>query len=364
MLNFGYLVGMNSPSSMIDNKHPFDWKPLRHTVFKDGELADLVHEEGIAVRPFLAPEQLEALRGIYLKHHKLEHQDGGMFYSVYSQDLDYRKQVDDEIRAVLQPTLDAWFADYKNVVNSFVIKLPGKASEFDIHQDTTALDEFRFSPLSVWIPLWDVTEENGAMCVVPRTHRLFSPYRGISFPFPFAKAKEEVRTYMEPVPVKAGEAVVFDPRILHNSLPNLSDQPRVALICGIFPSEARFNICYKENPGAEIEIYEQEDDFLIKYPNFLHHCHDRPVEGNVVRRVADRYPHLDGPALAALLEGNGIARRDLLPPASQDACNMIAEPDQVERAPIVPPAPVAVASSTEVSVRKPGLWGRLFGRGN
>ena len=339
--------------------HPYNWQPLRHSVFKDSAFSDTLQESGVTVQPFLSMEQVKALRGIYEQRHQLEDADGGMFYSVYSQDLAYRQEVDREIRAVLQPTLDAWFVDYKNVVNSFVVKLPGKASEFDIHQDTTALDEFKHSPLSVWIPLWDVEPENGAMCVVPGTQGLFSPYRGISFPFPFADAKEEVRAYMEPVPVRAGETVLFDPRILHNSLPNTSKAPRVALICGIFPSEATFNICFKETPGADIEIYEQADDFLIKYPNFLHHCHDRPVEGSVVRRVKDLYPHLDGDAVEALFAENGIQRRDLLPPASEWACNMIAEPDQVEREPIVPfEEPVVEAP------RKSGIWGRLFGKGN
>lgn len=340
--------------------HPYNWQPVRHTVFKDAAFAEQLSETGITVQPFLSESQLEDLRGIYQRHHQLEDANGGMFYSVYSQDLAYRQEVDREIRAVLQPTLDAWFKDYKNVVNSFVVKLPGKASEFDIHQDTTALDEFQYSPLSVWIPLWDVDAENGAMCVVPGSHGMFSPYRGISFHFPFAGAKEEVRAYLEPVPVSAGHAVLFDPRILHNSLPNTSDSPRVALICGIFPSEAPFNICFKEAPGAEIEIYEQADDFLIKYPNFLHHCHDRPVEGEVVRREKDLYPHLDGSTLVEMFKERGIERRDLLPPASEWACNMIAEPDQVDREPIVP-FEEAVAESAP---RKSGIWGRLFGKGN
>lgn len=340
--------------------HPYDWKPVRHTVFKEESFADLLHERGLTVQPFLSPTQLDALRAIYQEHHQLEDKDGGMFYSVYSQDLAYRQRVDDAIRAVLKPTLDAWFTGYKNVVNSFVVKLPGKASEFDIHQDTTALDEFQFSPLSVWIPLWDVTEENGAMCMVPETQGLFSPYRGISFPFPFAGAKEEVRAYLEPVPVRAGEAVLFDPRLLHNSLPNKSDRPRVALICGIFPEAAAFNICFKEAPGAEIEIYEQADDFLIKYPNFLHHCHDRPVDGQVIRRVPDHYPHLSGADFLQLMDAQGLSRKDLLPPASEWACNMIAEPDRVDREPIVPFEEEAV----EAEVRKTGIWGRLFGKGD
>ncbi len=308
-----------------------------------------------------------------------------MFYSVYSQDLAYREQIHQEVQQILQPTLDKWFKGYKNVINSYVIKLPGRASEFSIHQDTTALDETRFSPLSVWIPLQDISEENGAMCMAPGTHKLFSPYRGISFPFPFAKANETVRRYLEPVTLKAGEAVVFDPRVLHNSLPNLSDSPRIALICGIFPEEARFNICFKENPEAEIEIYDQDDDFLLKYPNFLHHCHDRPVSGEVVRKVEDKFPLMDDAQVEALLTDAGIEAKNLVLARSDESCNMIAEPDNLDREPIVPfeeveADPVGAVAGVGGDVgaagagagagvaaggsgRRGGFFSRLFGKG-
>ena len=331
-------------------------------------MADVLHKDGITVQPFLSEEQLESLRSLYQEHHTLSDEKGGMFYSVYSQDLAYREQIDQQVRAVLQPTLDKWFQGYKNVINSYVIKLPGKSSEFAIHQDTTALDETRFSPLSVWIPLWDITEENGAMCVVPGTHRLFSPYRGISFPFPFSKGNDVIRQYLEPVTLNAGEAVVFDPRILHNSLPNLSDSPRVALICGIFPEEARFNICFKEAADKEIEIYEQEDDFLLKYPNFLHHCHDRPVAGEVIKTVQDKYPQLTPDTLKDLFVKAGIEEKNLVLARGEGDCNMIAEPDNEDRDPIVPyeeveadpvPAPEPVGSNG----KRGGFLSRLFGKG-
>lgn len=347
--------------------HPYNWQPVRHTVFRDESIADLLHDTGITTREFLSAEQVRELRDIYHRHHSLTDENGGMFYSLYSQDLEYRKQVDREVRNVLQPVLDQWFKGYKNVINSFVVKLPGKASEFAIHQDTTALDELKYSPLSVWIPLQDISEENGAMCVVPKTHSLFSPYRGISFPFPFARANAVVREYLEPVTLKSGEAILFDPRLLHNSLPNSSEAPRLALICGIFPEEAQFNICFKEGPDQQIDIYAQEDDFLLKYPNFLHHCHDRPVAGEVVRQVPDKFPLMETEAVRELLQSAGLAPKNLLPPVSELNCNMIAEPDDVDRAPLVPyeeieadpqPEPV-LAGEAE---KKGGFWSRLFGR--
>ena len=341
------------------SKHPYNWQPVRHTVLKDEALADLIHEEGIAVRPFLEAGQLEQLRNLFEETHSIPKGDGGMFYSLYSQDLEYRKKIHDTIQEILQPTLDQHFQGYKNVINSFVVKVPGKASEFSIHQDTTALDEFKYSPLTAWIPLWDITEENGAMCVVPKTHRLFSPYRGISFPFPFKNIMGTVREYLQPVTLKAGEAVFFDPRILHNSLPNTTDKPRVAIICGIFPEEAEFVINYKASPEAKIELFKQQDDFLLVYPNFMHNCHSRPVAGEVIGEVEDRFEQMEAGTFRKMATGLGLAPANLIPPPVDINCNMIAEPDATDREPLVRPEPVAA----QVPEKKAGFFSRIFGKG-
>ena len=341
--------------------HPYEWQPVRHTVFRDEKMADLIHVDGIAVRPFLEMEQLMALRELFQQTHALSHGEGGMFYSVYSQDLAYREKVHEQIQSILQPGLDKWFVGYKNVINSFVVKLPGPASEFSIHQDTSAVNELKFSALSVWIPLWDVDENNGAMCVAPGTHWFLSPYRGISFPFPFAKVMPEVRRFLEPAPVKAQEAIIFDPRIVHNSLPNQSQKPRVAIVCGIFPEAAQFEICYKESPEAEIEIWQQADDYLLKYPNFMHYCHSRPVSGEVIRKVKDKFSMLKAGEFTEMAADLGLQPKDLLPPVSELNCNMIAEPAGKDLAPL---APVETAPAVTNEVAKPrGFFQRLFGGG-
>ena len=125
------------------------WEPVRHTVFQDATLAQRIHDDGFAVVRLWSDRQLTALQSVCNREHRLQPADGGMFYSVYSQDLAYRRRVHDEIAAIMRPTLDEHFVDYRNVVNMFVVKAPGPASEFGLHQDTTALDEFRYSLLSI-----------------------------------------------------------------------------------------------------------------------------------------------------------------------------------------------------------------------
>jgi len=223
------------------------WAPVPHTVFKDATLAGQIHDQGYAVLRLWTDAQIDALQAICDREHRLQPAEGGMFYSVYSQDLSYRRRVHDEIATIMAPTFDQYFIDYRNVVNMFVVKASGPASEFVIHQDTTALDEFRYSPLSLWSPLCDVDADNGALCLVPRSHRFFSPYRGVSMPFPFSGIQDTVREFLQPLHMRRGEALIFDNRVVHSSLPNRSGRNRDVIVSGIFPAQATFQICFS-NP--------------------------------------------------------------------------------------------------------------------
>lgn len=304
------------------------WEPVAHTVFKDAALAQRIHEDGYVVMRLWSDAQIAALQSICEREHRLTAAEGGMFYSVYSQDLAYRRRVHEEIAAIMRPTLDQHFVDYRNVINMFVVKASGPASEFGIHQDTTALDEFAYSPLSLWSPLCDVDADNGALCLVPRSHRFFSPYRGVSFPFPFSAIADTVREYLMPLPMRRGEALIFDNRLLHSSLANRSGRNRDAIVSGIFPAQARFQMCFKD-PGqadAPIEIFEQGPDWLLDYPNFLQHCHERPVTGTVVGHARFDFAPMGAAEFRALCARHGVSAVNAMPAAAQQRCNMISEP--------------------------------------
>jgi len=306
------------------------WKPVKHSVIKNDALAEQIHESGYAVIPFLDETQLQAVSAFYEQEHALQIEDGGMFYSLYSKDLAYRKRVHETLGEIFRPLLEEHFRDYKNIVNTFITKAPGPASEFYVHQDTTALDEYRYSPLSIWIPLQDITPDNGALGVIEKTHWFFSPYRGISFAQPFQEINDTVRAYLKPVYLKAGEALVFDPRVVHHSMPNSSGANRLVALCGIFPAEAEFITCFKNTePGSKIELLKQEDTFILENDSFFYDCHKRPKTGQKVGEVEHDFPEMSRERFEELCALNGIPRPELIGAASALRCRMIAEPDGV-----------------------------------
>jgi len=325
----------------IKNKY-YNWQPVTSSVIKDKQLSEDIHITGYSKKELLTSEQIDQLQLIFEREHKLEIKEGGMFYSLYSKDYEYRKRVNDEIGQILSPVFEKLFVNYRNVIN-----------EFYVHQDTTAMNEFAESPLSLWIPLHDITTENGAMCLIEKTHWFFSPYRGVSFNFPFAKINNTVKNYLQPITLKKGEILIFDPRLIHNSLANQTKDSRIAIVAGIFPKDAKFNTCFKDSNKSEspIEIYEHEHDYLLKYPNFFYNCHERPVSGNKINEVTFNEKEMTAEEFISLCELNSIPKQDFIVQYSNEKCQMIAEPDGINKVETI---------AVEKETTKKGFFNRLF----
>ncbi len=263
------------------------WTPQKHSIIRSETTREKIHETGYTVEGNIGVENIKKLYALYKELHNFNAPQGGNFYSLYSDDIVYRKKVHDSIGAILYPLYDKLFMEYKSVINSFIIKVPGPQSEFTLHQDSTGLDEMKYSPLSLWIPLQDTNMQNGTLCMVPKSHRFFHPYRGISYASPFHRFEDLLRSYLVPLDLKAGDIVMFDNRTVHYSHLNNSNTDRVVVMSGLFPINAKIEMCYRDESrlNSPIEIYEMEEDFLLTNKAFFNDCTARPSRGNVVRNV-------------------------------------------------------------------------------
>lgn len=264
-----------------------NWTPIPHTIVKDQGLRETLHTQGYAVNGNIGEENLRNLKALYTELHQFSSNEGGMFYSLYSDDIDYRRKVYDKIRGILSPLYDSKFSNYKSVINSFIVKLKGPNSDFTLHQDSTGLNEEKYSPLSLWIPLQDTKLENGTLCVIPKTHKFFHPLRGVSFASPFKSYEATLKKYLVPIELNAGDILMFDNRLVHYSHLNLSESERIIVMSGLFPKEADILSVYKNEsiPNAPYEIFKQSEDFLITNEAFYNNCTERPYRGVVIKEI-------------------------------------------------------------------------------
>lgn len=115
------------------------------------------------------------------------------------------------------------------------------------HQDLPAIPVDRRDLLTFWIPLSDISVEDGALRFVPRSHRL-GPLGKLGLLGEERRVEdlltEEDLELVDPVvdnPVELGDISVHDGLMLHGAGPNKGDRPRVAWTIVFVSADALWN---------------------------------------------------------------------------------------------------------------------------
>ena len=234
-------------------------------VFKDQKLQDHFQREGYCIVNLLNPEEVTALHNIY-QQNRVEEQSG-IELTVWSSDVALKKRVSNEAGNVIFSKASLLLCDYKHLYTGYVAKIPGKPNASNLHRDPTLVDESKYQSVGIWCPLIDVGETNGAVRVIPRSNRMFKGYRGFTcFAYDYDTVSNEVmRDYGRVVPLKAGQALVYDSALLHFS-PEVNSLPcRIACNCIAVPHEST-TIHYHLNRAENIlELHEITADFMAEY---------------------------------------------------------------------------------------------------
>lgn len=268
-----------------------DWSG-KTSIFKDPKHVQHFNEEGFVIVPFLSEADISRLKETY----KEIHPEGvkGFYTTTFANNVEHRELVNQQIKKVCKKRIEELFENYKILFSSFIVKAPGKDSELIVHQDMTLVDETKYSGINIWCPLVDLTLKNGAIEVLPKSHRFFKTYRGSSLPDIYDGLVDEVKSRMIPLHLKAGEAVIFDQSIIHYSPPNLSDHERPVINTFVAHKEAVIKVCYwdKENHPDKVEIFDQDDNFLEEFENFGHNIFSRPTIGKSLGHFPYDFPKL------------------------------------------------------------------------
>lgn len=240
-------------------------------IFLDNEVQQEFEKNGFVKIQLLEDLEVEKLLSYYNAQNFDNKIEAGFHISLDNQNEGLVNEVSQKIIKEMQPKSDLFFQNYQTFTASYVIKEPGKKNIVPPHQDWTFVDENKFCSATVWTPLIDVTENNGALAVIKGSHRLFDHFRSSPSPQSKSPLSDHVFTlfpYTEVIDMKAGEALVFDNRLIHASPPNLSDKARVAVGIGITQQDASLKHYYQNpNKENELEVYEVSPSFFNFYNN-------------------------------------------------------------------------------------------------
>lgn len=247
----------------------------KRTYLKDPSLDKKLAEEGYVVVPFLTDEEVSSLKQSFQEAHPNE--TVPFYATAHHQDPKFRKEMSRTISSVLKPHAERYFNECDLLGASFIAKLNSDQSLLQPHQDWNIVDENKFRSFNLWIPLVDLTPDNGAIEVLPKSHNWIRGYRHSSIDCAYRKVHNLVWQNMKPLYLKAGDALIYDHSMLHASKANSTNETRIACASGLMPKEAQM-LFYWNNKGTIAE-YESNPEFFMTQNIF-----DGP---NGLKKVAD-----------------------------------------------------------------------------
>lgn len=214
--------------------------------FRDAEHQRRFDRDGFVVIPLLPPEEAATVRrrAESLYHARDVAADAASpkrdyHVSLLHPDAPYRRSAFELVRETLCERIEAVVPDYRLLTGSLLIKPPG-AQPVAVHRDWSMTAEPTDTNLNCWCALEPVDAANGAMGLVPGSHRILSDNaEGPGIPSCFSEYERWLRRPSQLVPLAAGEAVIFDYRLLHWSCSNRSGRARFAVSAGCIPATAR-----------------------------------------------------------------------------------------------------------------------------
>lgn len=229
-------------------------------ILADDNLDETLEKKGFVIVPFLSEKEISGLSSFYYDHHSkvLE----GMYATAHSTDLELRLKMNDFIRGIFEPVISRYFVNCNPLGGSYIAKGKGELGMLRPHQDWNIVDETHFRSFNIWVPLVDLNESNGALYLMPGSHKWVRTYRSANIPFAYPEKEEELWQTMTGLRMKAGEALIYDHRLIHASSANSTDEIRLTCVYGIIPEGAEMYY-YHQKDASTIEVYRSNPEFFL-----------------------------------------------------------------------------------------------------
>lgn len=234
-------------------------------VFNNADLQHKLDKDGYVVVPFLSPAEVEQLKALY---NNVTQQAPGSFHSTsFNTDYDFKQRITAEVETIYAGKVDTMFSNIQKLGSSFLTKPVGLTGTMPVHQDWTVVDETKSYSVTIWVPLQDVDASNGAIKVLPGSHRFSKTLRSPNMPNEFDSVADLIDSKMKLLPMKAGEAFIFNHALLHASTLNQSTSPRIAVTYGLVPAGTELCVYIKNTQTGKLERYSMPPDMFSRYTN-------------------------------------------------------------------------------------------------
>jgi ectoine hydroxylase-related dioxygenase (phytanoyl-CoA dioxygenase family) len=260
--------------------HPTYFEFQQFEIIREESIRLEVNSKGYSVIKFLGEEEVKQLKKLFLKYFPDRKPYRGRYNSLDNLTDEKRKLAHDEIVSIIGNRLDAFFKDYLCPISVLYSKQNDGVADTDWHSDPHFLLNQHLEPFySIWCPLQFTNDLNGVLHVVPYSHRLSYQLVNPNYEWNLASFRPEFSKHSITFELQAGEAILFDSRLIHSSPPNISAGQRDCVVMKVSHKEARFSSVTPsaEKPGF-FDVYTHDQVFFFE--NTVKHHEEKPLSGD------------------------------------------------------------------------------------
>jgi len=236
-------------------------------VLRCEELEKNINRDGFAVIDFLDETALLELRLEFIEMFPNRDLYTGAYSGINEFSLEKRKEMYEFIKKTISASLDRHFKNHCLPICSFYSRKPDGQYNLDWHSDPSfILNEHIESIYGIWCPLFDVDEHCGTLQVIPKGHRLLNKlhFSYITSRWPLENKRRLLDRYSRSFQLRAGQAIIFDGRMIHSSEGNNSTIHRDNIVMRVCHKDAEFFSVKTENRDAlNGVLYRQCLDFFF-----------------------------------------------------------------------------------------------------
>lgn len=219
-------------------------------ILQNNSLNELLQKKGYVVVDLLDRKEIEYLKTNIDKYNTSI--NNHFYTSFWSSDIMYKKNIDNLIMNIIGAKAVKLFCNYYPFLGEILVKSPSLTKEFSPHQDWTFVEEPSFTSYFCWVALQDTNYMNGALQVVEKTHLFLDTVRGANIEVSYKDIIKQMKQYLVTIPLKAGQAIMFNQALLHASPPNRTFRNRLAAGVVFLPEKMPIYHYFKDKESNKI----------------------------------------------------------------------------------------------------------------
>lgn len=235
-------------------------------IFKNKDFQNELDHNGYIVLNVLNEKEVIGFHQEYNLIQKDLEFNAGVHITMEHSSPNLAKEISNTLISKVKGYLNQTFENYKLFQGSFIAKEQSSTeNKIHHHQDWSFVDEsIGNNSYTLWIALCDITYEMGTIGVIPKSHLDFNNirYSPIEKYKEYSKVLEYVKDKtVQKIELKAGQAVLWNHKLIHSSGINKSSKVRLNMTFAITSNTAQLKLFWMSPRTNEVTEFNVPDNF-------------------------------------------------------------------------------------------------------